>query len=792
MPPRKRVRAPASRIYKSSTPLKQAKLTAASKRIRSYGKKSGVQLPKPDNTLTQMDWLKMQQMQEEKQLLEDEDGDEDFEVEVKKPKRKRRKTTGDSPSATPQLHTQTISQVWSIRSGAEEEGEDLGQSPEKESKKRKSKRRKTAGDKPSSTPQFHTQTLTQLDRSFNSAPEEDDRSIFDVPSSSRSIKASKRIKRGSAGKAKKPAVVVAPPPQETPARDMPPPQTPHRNMPQEIPSSQSPGTPVSLHSRGSTGRRSPLNNVSINAPIPFNTLSKPHVTPSQLPNLEVQNSSESGTHASQLSRIPTSPSKRSSPAKSVRFALPDVKEEVEEGEEKEPATPTIKMESTSYHISQSQSSSVRSTRTEIQDSDAESEDEIEVCDQLIASTITTEEEDSTEQEAEEEVHLQDATAQEDYEPHAETDSCYGDIGAETQFEAERIIDSPRSSGLTPAIQSHANSEPETFRERTQMMESQRLATQYLDTMAPRTTFSDIFISLPPQHVTEILSRARDHVIRAYSFPQTVSRVWIFETKPVSTLKYMAEISSAKRPGQIVDERGLENAKFNTRTGTSWAAYEILQLYELSGPLPWAKIKANEWLKEPPRKYDKVGPAVLDQLVANLKPPLFQAESDAPASSSTDTQEAEAQLLSTIKQFTQLASSALSQPISSQFVQPEIGHQEPLSSSYATPRTNGNMGAPASQATTVDLSQTQTPRQQSAIEVVWESPTRPVPSSTPLKLPTPLADGSQFRAPDSIMPYSMASSQLLTKSQLLPHSLLDESVAGPPLFVQDSDDEGELI
>jgi hypothetical protein len=30
--------------------------------------------------------------------------------------------------------------------------------------------------------------------------------------------------------------------------------------------------------------------------------------------------------------------------------LPDVKEEVEEGEEKEPATPTIKMESTSYRL----------------------------------------------------------------------------------------------------------------------------------------------------------------------------------------------------------------------------------------------------------------------------------------------------------------------------------------------------------------------------------------------------------------------------------------------------------
>jgi hypothetical protein len=38
---------------------------------------------------------------------------------------------------------------------------------------------------------------------------------------------------------------------------------------------------------------------------------------------------------------------------------------------------------------------------------------------------------------------------------------------------------------------------------------------------------------------------------------------------------------------------------------------------------------------------------------------------------------------------------------------------------------------------------------------------------------------------------MASSQLLTKSQMLPESLLNDSVPGPPLFIQDSDDEDEL-
>jgi hypothetical protein len=786
MPPRKRANAPANRVYKSSTPLKQSKLTAPKKRIRSYGKKSGVQLPKPDNTLTQMDWLKRQQMLELEQQEENED--EDHAVEVKKPKRKRRKTTGDVPSTTPQLHTQTISQVWTINSGQEGVEQELGKEQEKQTKKSKSKRRKTAGDEPSPSPQFHTQTLTQLDPIFKSAPEEEGRSIFDVPSSSQSAKPPKSVKKAPARKAKKAA--IAEPPEKSPAREMSPPQTPHRILPGEIPSSQSPGTPLSIHSRGSTGRRSPLNEMSINTPIPFNTNSKPQGDPSQLPKLEVQNSSESGTHPSQFSRIPSTPSKRSSPAKSVRFALPDVKEEVDDQDE-EPTSPTINLESNPYRASQSQSSSVKSMRTEILDSDAESEGEVEVRDQLPASTTQVEEEEIIEQEGEEETELQDHTPPENDDQHAETNSCYGEIGAETQFEAERIIDSPRLSGNAPATQAPADSDSERFQERTQMMESQRLATQYIHTMAPRTASSDIFISLPPQHVLDILGRARDHIIRAYSFPPTVCRIWIVETKPVSALKYLAEIGPAKRPGQILDERGIESAKFNTRAG-SWTAYEILQLYELSDPLPWAKLKANEWLNEPPKKFSKVGPAVADQLVANLKTPLFHTEPDTPASSSTDTQEAEAQLLSTIKQFTPLGPSSPppSQPQSTQFIKPEIANHD-ASSSYATPRTNGKMAPPASQATTVDLSQTQTPKHQSVVEVVWESPTRPVPSSTPLKLPTPLAEGSQSHGLESIVLYSMASSQLLTKSQLLPNSLLEESVPGLPLFIQDSDGEEEL-
>jgi len=97
---------------------------------------------------------------------------------------------------------------------------------------------------------------------------------------------------------------------------------------------------------------------------------------------------------------------------------------------------------------------------------------------------------------------------------------------------------------------------------------------------------------------------------------------------------------------------------------------------------------------------------------------------------------------------------------------------------------------SSQAETVDLSQWQTPRRHhSAADIVFESPTRPLFSSTPLSLPTPR--DREMIGPDSLVPYSMNSSQLLTKSQMLPEGLLYDSAPGFPLCIQDSDEEDEL-
>jgi hypothetical protein len=252
---------------------------------------------------------------------------------------------------------------------------------------------------------------------------------------------------------------------------------------------------------------------------------------------------------------------------------------------------------------------------------------------------------------------------------------------------------------------------------------------------------------------------------------------------------MAVIGSEKRPNEIRDEEGVGNAEFNAEASdSSNYAYEILELYELADPLPWAQLHANEWLKNPPSKWSWVRPAVVDRLTANLKPPLFirYALAEAiPASSSTDTEEAEAQLLNTMIQFTEPASRTDSS--STNAGENRISLENP---SLPTPRRQSSQVSHPSQASTASFNDTQSPRSQLLAEVVWESPSRPVPSSTPtFGLPTPRKQ--DFQGSDTILPYSLDSSQLLTRSQMLPASLLSDSVPGPPLFIQDTDDEEDL-
>lgn len=569
-------------------------------------------------------------------------------------------------------------------------------------KKRTRKRRRTDGDGPRAS--HHTQTLTQLD--FVSTPATTIQSLKSESSEKENV-GQNTIEN------------------ESKHQIMGPPTTPCRRRIFEVPSSQSPvDSPFSVRSMTPVDERSPLKEKSVNTffdNVPEQPASELLTAPiHKIPKFEIKDTFDYSDE-SQQTRICSTPDKKSSAIKSVRFAM-----DVPPG-----------------------SSSSNSMLQEIEDSEAESDD-----------------------------------------GDSEGSSCYGDLGLETQLELDQIVTSSNSMPPPSAVERETiRGEESTQSVRSQMMppsqdiesqytQGQRLSTQHVQYMSPRSPRSDIFLSIHPDIMEEIVDRTRDHEFRNFKIPSTVSRLWFYEKDPKSRVKYMASIGSAKQPGDIESLEGYGNENFNSSNAGSNFAYEILQVYELADPLSLKTLKANAWMETPPTRYTFVRPAVLDAFIANLKCSLFNPDAQLPVLSQsvlstprleTDSQEAEAQLQSTIRQFTQTQSSQIRLEVQR-----------------------------ASQATTVDLTQQSNvaidvePEQYGAERdesLIPESPSRlsPFVSSPTLPRNNLSRDTSGVREP-----FSMSSSQLLTRSQMLPESLLDDSIPSPPSFIGDSEEDDDEL
>jgi predicted transcriptional regulator len=194
-----------------------------------------------------------------------------------------------------------------------------------------------------------------------------------------------------------------------------------------------------------------------------------------------------------------------------------------------------------------------------------------------------------------------------------------------------------------------------FRYKSQAFESQRVPFERIQQLGPQTDRSDIIISIHPEQAGQIVEGHKTHEFRNYRIPQTVGRIWLYITRPVCALKYMATISCAKNPGDIsYEDPGVGNAEFNDGKGLQFA-YELKQVYELNNPVSLDKMKENGWVEEAPAKYVYIPPAVLGELMANLRRALF-VEPGQPQSSQidmTESQELDLQLRSDIAHSTQV-------------------------------------------------------------------------------------------------------------------------------------------
>jgi predicted transcriptional regulator len=139
------------------------------------------------------------------------------------------------------------------------------------------------------------------------------------------------------------------------------------------------------------------------------------------------------------------------------------------------------------------------------------------------------------------------------------------------------------------------------------------ASEEINLSTPLSSKTDIIISIHPKHVADIVSGDKDHEFRHYLLPKCVRRMWIYETSPVSSIKYIADISHGKKPGEIANVKGLKNAEFNTLKGEVEYAYEIWKLYALERPVSIQDAKDRGWLRGPPQKYCYVKQPMIETL-----------------------------------------------------------------------------------------------------------------------------------------------------------------------------------
>ena len=950
MPERKgREKAPAGRVYKSAQPLRQAKLPSIRTRVKGYGSSSVRKIPslQKQDTLTQMDFVQMADQEHFNDSNDNEIEDEEEvgvvlmstgevplqeqnEPEVAVGRNLRSKTASStSPQkqyrdsrTSPSLKNDLIlkPEPKSVSKGnkrrrtlndlpfesEEDEYQDSRKKRAKNIKKAGSSRRKTTGDQSSTTkkklpgPQYHTQTITQLEWGVHSSRDEleaedelevGDGDIFDVPNSSQILNATRRRGRIQSPElgvhtpilehdgglrvfnSTQPDLDVPSSPAMLPPRrstrvssasislqrmpmkladavndTMDPPHTPKRVRRQEIPSSESPATPQFLKSGGSHNRL-PLKQVVANTPVPcdlsgyyqktpklviedtFDTSTDvsqvysllrqssdvPYESP-RLPKMVIEDTFEGGMDISQARKFPSTPSKKSSPPKSVRFALPEV----------EPSSRTV----------EKTQKSVTFAKSIVLDSDGDDEDY---------------EEYSQAGESQDIQDIQEAAP--------EPDTCYGDLGDDTQNEVDQLICTATSNlhttsqaatqqvdpkmgkarkaapkltqptqlfgpSMEGTLSEDANDHDDHNQDRTQFRASQRLHTQHLQNFAPRTLESDIFVPIASAQMTDIVGRKRTHDIRAYAYPPATSRIWFYVAKPLCKLIYMAVVGPAKKPGEIDETDEGTGIKAFNKKGAIWRAYEIEELYELADPLTMEQLKEHEWLQAPPKKFERVRPVVISILIANLMPPIFSKhgytqdsmDADKEASqveeesmnhtipsSHNDTQDATDQLLSTMKQFTQFGTPTQS-PQSSQAETHKTLERIPSSQDEAMlpPAFSRSAVKPMvlSQATTVDLTQTQhytqvttprKPKSEPQEDIIWESPLRPV-HSTPTQLPGQHRsdEGVMLGGDSFVVPMSIPSSQMLTRSQMEDEIVFD-SIPPPPmeyLYSEVNDDEIE--
>lgn len=346
----------------------------------------------------------------------------------------------------------------------------------------------------------------------------------------------------------------------------------------------------------------------------------------------------------------------------------------------------------------------------------------------------------------------------------------------------------------------------------QPLESQRVPISILQSLPPHTARSDVLLPVGAPSLAALLGGHRVHVRVPFKIPDQVVRFWLLDG---ALLRHMACVDA---PGEAARD-GDGNA--------GWRYY-VRQVYELNNPVEEDDMREEGWVDGPVAKYVYLPPAVVGQLLWNLRHALFRddadeaaergdgdgarerqrrlARGDTPASDDvTVSQQVAAQIRSDIAHSTQFVPSTQGDdngggggddglgeagerlpPSSSAPCQPPSW---PAAATLATSPCLPPPPPPArpSQATTA--SQSSTPERQqhhpAGRRSLGSANLLPLLDHYHLHRRRRHHDGAASSPPS--LP-EMSASQLLSKSQLLSESLVRDHSPPPPPEIWNSDDD----
>lgn len=150
---------------------------------------------------------------------------------------------------------------------------------------------------------------------------------------------------------------------------------------------------------------------------------------------------------------------------------------------------------------------------------------------------------------------------------------------------------------------------------TQIIESQRVPLSVIQALGEVSAQTDAFVIVaPPSQIEQLVSGHRTDLALDHRLPRDVVRLWLFGG---DLMRYVACVEPGAAAAAAAAVGG----------GSGQWTYDIKQIYELNNPLDESDIDAEEWFNRFPTRWAKVPPAIVSQLLSNLKHALFNTDED---------------------------------------------------------------------------------------------------------------------------------------------------------------------